>query len=35
MPLHADWGHSLDHGRQILPGERDMDGFYYARLRKA
>ena len=33
-PLDADWGHPLGHGRQILPGERDMDGFFYARLRK-
>ncbi len=28
------WGHSQQHGRQILPGEQDMDGFYYAVLRK-
>jgi 16S rRNA (cytosine967-C5)-methyltransferase len=30
----VDWGHPLEFGQQILPGERDMDGFYYARLRK-
>lgn len=28
--IHADWGHSQTHGRQILPGENGMDGFYYA-----
>jgi 16S rRNA (cytosine967-C5)-methyltransferase len=35
MAIDADWGHALECGRQILPGECDMDGFYYARLRKA
>jgi 16S rRNA (cytosine967-C5)-methyltransferase len=24
------WGRSCTHGRQLLPGEDDMDGFYYA-----
>jgi 16S rRNA (cytosine967-C5)-methyltransferase len=33
-PIDADWGRPLEYGRQILPGEQDMDGFYYARLRK-
>jgi 16S rRNA (cytosine967-C5)-methyltransferase len=33
--IDAAWGRAADPGRQILPGERDMDGFYYARLRKA
>jgi 16S rRNA (cytosine967-C5)-methyltransferase len=28
------WGHDQPHGRQILPGDEDMDGFYYAILRK-
>jgi len=28
------WGRATGLGRQILPGEHDMDGFYYARLRK-
>jgi 16S rRNA (cytosine967-C5)-methyltransferase len=32
--IDAEWGHRPDAGRQILPGEYDMDGFYYARLRK-
>ena len=30
----ADWGLACEFGRQILPGMHDMDGFYYARLRK-
>jgi 16S rRNA (cytosine967-C5)-methyltransferase len=34
VPLNAGWGRELGHGRQILPGDRDMDGFFYARLRK-
>ncbi len=32
--LEAEWGRAQLHGRQILPGECDMDGFYYACLRK-
>lgn len=28
------WGHTLDPGWQVLPGEDGMDGFYYARLIK-
>ncbi len=31
----ADWGRALAHGRQILPGEAGMDGFYYAVLVKS
>lgn len=34
ISMEQPWGHKLDFGRQILPGEEDMDGFYYARLRK-
>lgn len=30
----ADWGHQRPFGRQIFPGEEDMDGFYYALLQK-
>ena len=33
-PITADWGRALLHGRQILPGEAGMDGFYYAVLVK-
>jgi 16S rRNA (cytosine967-C5)-methyltransferase len=32
--IAADWGSSSDFGRQIITGEEDMDGFYYARLIK-
>jgi 16S rRNA (cytosine967-C5)-methyltransferase len=34
LPINADWGRSCNAGRQLLPGEADMDGFYYARLQK-
>ena len=33
-PIEAEWGQPLAHGRQILPGEAGMDGFYYALLQK-
>lgn len=32
--LVADWGHRRPVGRQTLPGEATMDGFYYACLEK-
>lgn len=32
--IDAEWGLACEVGRQILPGMHDMDGFYYARLRK-
>ncbi len=34
-PLETDWGTATTAGRQILPGEENMDGFFYACLRKA
>ena len=34
IEINAAWGQNLDYGRQILPGELDMDGFFYARLQK-
>jgi 16S rRNA (cytosine967-C5)-methyltransferase len=34
-PITAEWGTACAVGRQILPGDLAMDGFYYARLRKA
>jgi 16S rRNA (cytosine967-C5)-methyltransferase len=34
IKIEAPWGHPLTIGRQILPGENDFDGFYYARLLK-
>ncbi|MGR8948588.1 MAG: 16S rRNA (cytosine(967)-C(5))-methyltransferase RsmB [Gammaproteobacteria bacterium] len=33
--LIVDWGRGGDSGRHILPGESDMDGFYYCRLIKS
>jgi 16S rRNA (cytosine967-C5)-methyltransferase len=32
--ITADWGHAGPVGRQILPGEDNMDGFFYALLVK-
>lgn len=34
VPIDAVWGRATRHGRQILPGEDAMDGFYYALLQK-
>jgi 16S rRNA (cytosine967-C5)-methyltransferase len=34
LPIDAAWGHGRSHGRQTLPGEDSMDGFYYARIKK-
>jgi len=34
-PIKADWGHEQNAGRQILPGEDGMDGFFYACIHKA
>ena len=33
-PIEASWGHACGIGRQILPGEAGMDGFFYARIGK-
>ncbi len=33
-PFDVSWGKKQNCGRQILPGDQDMDGFYYACLRK-
>lgn len=35
IPLPEHFGQARPHGRQILTGEHDMDGFYYAKLHKA
>jgi len=32
--ITTDWGKACAVGRQILPGMHDMDGFYFARLRR-
>jgi 16S rRNA (cytosine967-C5)-methyltransferase len=34
LPLGVEWGEARQVGRQILPGENDMDGFFYAALVK-
>ena len=34
IPIQASWGMATEHGRQILPGDNAMDGFYYAQLQK-
>lgn len=34
VPLPETWGRTQAYGRQILPGEQHMDGFYYALLHK-
>ena len=34
-PIDAAWGHEQQAGRQILPGEEGMDGFFYACIHKA
>jgi 16S rRNA (cytosine967-C5)-methyltransferase len=34
VSIDADWGHVSGAGRQILPGQNGMDGFYYACLKK-
>lgn len=34
MPINAEWGRALSIGRQIFPGESNMDGFYFGRIRK-
>jgi 16S rRNA (cytosine967-C5)-methyltransferase len=35
IPIAADWGFTKTVGRQILTGDKAMDGFYYARLKKS
>lgn len=35
IPVNASWGHACKQGRQLLPGENGMDGFYFACLQKA
>ena len=34
MAIDQDWGISCRHGRQLLPGVEDGDGFYFALLKK-
>ncbi len=35
LGLHLAWGTALPVGRQLLPGQHGVDGFYFARLIKA
>ena len=32
--IDEDWGVACQHGRQLLPGDMDGDGFFFARLQK-
>jgi len=34
IPLQVDWGRDAGAGRQVLTGEDDMDGFFYAAIEK-
>ena len=34
-PLRTRWGVATQYGRQLLPGQHDTDGFYYARLTRS
>ena len=34
QPINSDWGQELVAGKQILPGEDGMDGFFYALIQK-
>jgi 16S rRNA (cytosine967-C5)-methyltransferase len=34
LAIQVDWGQPCRHGRQLLPGEQDADGFYFCRLQK-
>jgi 16S rRNA (cytosine967-C5)-methyltransferase len=35
LPLSVAWGRPTGHGRQIIPGEQGMDGFFYSVLVKS
>lgn len=35
IPIDGDWGHQTEYGRQTLPGDANMDGFYYACFQKS
>jgi 16S rRNA (cytosine967-C5)-methyltransferase len=34
LPINSAWGRPTGHGRQIIPGEQGMDGFFYSILMK-
>ncbi|HAJ92881.1 MAG TPA: 16S rRNA (cytosine(967)-C(5))-methyltransferase [Gammaproteobacteria bacterium] len=35
LPIAAAWGRECRHGRQVFPGENEMDGFYFACLTRS
>ena len=35
VPIDATWGNAVQRGRQILTGDSEMDGFYYALIKKS
>jgi len=35
LPIAAVWGRECRHGRQVFPGENEMDGFYFACLTRS
>lgn len=35
LPIDSSWGRQTPHGRQILPGDANMDGFFYSLLKKS
>lgn len=34
MPVDGEWGRACCYGRQLLPGDQDADGFYFAQVKK-
>lgn len=34
IAIGGDWGETRQHGKQIFPGDKDMDGFFYALIQK-
>ena len=34
IEIGADWGIACEYGRQLFPGEKQADGFYFCRLKK-
>ena len=34
ITIDSGWGVACEHGRQLLPGQDDADGFYFCRIRK-
>jgi 16S rRNA (cytosine967-C5)-methyltransferase len=34
IPIESGWGITAEYGKQLFPGDSDMDGFYYCILEK-